>query len=213
MHHHHVTQITGFAAFFALGLTTSIHCIGMCAPITTIFFQNVKRSRMFFYYHFARTASYAFLGLVLGYIGKSISFIIPFPYIFSLICIIFLTYIFEIRLPIPKWFMSTQAMILKLLPKSGIQRLLVFGFLTPLLPCAPLYMGLSASVAAPTPFLAMGWMFAFGMGTIPLLFLAQSGISALSKTAFQRYQKIFFKIMATITLGFVAWMVFFMHHG
>lgn len=213
MHHHHIVHAVGFTAFFILGITTSLHCIGMCAPITSILFQNPKNTILFLYYHLGRIVCYALLGLLFGFVGSSMQSIIPFPYIFSLICIIFLAYIFEIRLPAPQWIQKTQSIFLRFLPKKGWKRFIVFGFFTPILPCAPLYLAFSATVATPTPLYSCLWMIAFGLGTVPLLFTAQTSLILLSKTFFAKHQKLFFKIVSIITLGFVGWMVLFMHHS
>jgi sulfite exporter TauE/SafE len=48
------------------------------------------------------------------------------------------------------------------------------GFATPLLPCGPLYFILAAALLAGSALRGAEFMLAFGLGTVPLLWLAQS---------------------------------------
>ena len=58
--------------------------------------------------------------------------------------------------------------------RPRIQAAAALGFATPLLPCGPLYFILSLALLSGTALRGVEYMLAFGLGTVPLLWLAQS---------------------------------------
>jgi sulfite exporter TauE/SafE len=70
-----------FFGMLTLGLVTSLHCISMCGPIVaTIALDDTENATFLerlgpqFTYHVARVASYALVGLVLGFVGSFFNF-------------------------------------------------------------------------------------------------------------------------------------------
>jgi sulfite exporter TauE/SafE len=45
-HHHHHLELFGAYAFFIFGLLGSLHCLGMCGPLSTLFL-NPNKKRVF----------------------------------------------------------------------------------------------------------------------------------------------------------------------
>ena len=58
--------------------------------------------------------------------------------------------------------------------KSRVQAAAALGFATPLLPCGPLYFLISLALLSGSPLRGVEFMLAFGLGTVPLLWLAQT---------------------------------------
>jgi sulfite exporter TauE/SafE len=58
--------------------------------------------------------------------------------------------------------------------RSRIQAAAALGFATPLLPCGPLYFIVALALLSGSALRGVEYMLAFGLGTVPLLWLAQS---------------------------------------
>jgi sulfite exporter TauE/SafE len=165
------------------GLVASVHCVGMCGPIacglSAMPARESERMLAATAYHGARLTSYAVVGAVCGAVGQQ-----PLQWIFHspavllpwMLAIVFLAFAFglEKRLPRPaallkfaaRWRFKTA----RLTPvRSG----LALGFVTPLLPCGPLYLLFGASLLTGSPWRGAEFALAFGLGTVPLLWLAQ----------------------------------------
>lgn len=171
------------AALFA-GLITSLHCAGMCGPIACIL-MPIKGDRadvqtVSSIYHLTRVASYSILGALAGGFG---SFLAGFlhatiirwlPWLMVLF-FIGLAFQWERHLPrlaaLNRWTLSLHSW---LKGRSRTQAAALLGFATPLLPCGPLYFVLAASLLAGSALKGMEFMLAFGLGTVPLLWLAQT---------------------------------------
>jgi len=67
-------QVLGIG--FLMGLIGSVHCIGMCGPLTMALPFSQQKS-VFKYlsmllYHVGKISSYAILGLIVGFFGKQV---------------------------------------------------------------------------------------------------------------------------------------------
>ncbi|MEO6875295.1 MAG: sulfite exporter TauE/SafE family protein, partial [Opitutaceae bacterium] len=58
--------------------------------------------------------------------------------------------------------------------RSRVEAAAALGFATPLLPCGPLYFLLTLALLSGSALHGIEFMLAFGLGTVPLLWLAQS---------------------------------------
>jgi len=58
--------------------------------------------------------------------------------------------------------------------RSKVQSAAALGFATPLLPCGPLYFLIGLALVTGSALRGVEFMLAFGLGTVPLLWLAQS---------------------------------------
>ncbi len=173
------------------GLVTSVHCVGMCGPIAcglaAMPSSETERLAAMSAYHGARLTSYAAIGAVCGMIGaqplqwffKSPAALLPW-----VLVIVFLVFGFglEKKLPRPpallKW---TAKMRFRLGRMSPLRGGLALGFLTPLLPCGPLYLLFGASLLSGSAMRGAEFALAFGLGTVPLLWLAQQQLKHLQK--------------------------------
>lgn len=176
------------AAAFVAGVITSLHCAGMCGPLACTIMPvrgspGAKTADPHFVatsYHTARLTGYAILGGIGGALGDA-----PLHWLSG---------------PALKWvpwafvflFVALALRWDRHLPKAGaLGRLAwklrgwtqgrapsttaaIMGLATPLLPCGPLYFLVTLALLSGSALRGVEFMLAFGLGTVPLLWLAQT---------------------------------------
>lgn len=172
------------AAAFVAGLVTSLHCAGMCGPLACTL-MPVKKDRADAHvvsslYHGSRLFSYALLGGLAGGLGRT-----PLTWLNdgALRWLPWVMVLFFVGLAlrwdkhIPRPLFVTRWLI-KLNPHlrsaSKTKSAVALGLATPLLPCGPLYFILALALLSGSAVRGVEFMLAFGLGTVPLLWLAQS---------------------------------------
>ena len=171
-------------AAFVAGLITSLHCAGMCGPLACSL-MPVRGDRsdvqtVSTVYHVSRLAGYALLGALAGGIGRA-----PLTWVsqsvFRWIPWVFVLFFIALALRwdrhLPKIFALTRftwKLQSWLRGRSRVQAAAAMGFATPLLPCGPLYFLVALALLSGTALRGVEFMLAFGLGTVPLLWLAQS---------------------------------------
>lgn len=200
------------------GLVTSVHCVGMCGPIAcglaAMPSSETERLMAMSAYHGSRLASYGVIGAVCGAIGMQ-----PLEWFFGspavllpwVLVAVFLVFGFglEKKLPRPpaliKW---TAKLRFKLGKMSPIRSGIALGALTPLLPCGPLYLLFGAALLTGSALRGAEFAMAFGLGTVPLLWLAQQQLKYLKKrfkpTTLVRFQRSL-AIAAALLIAFRLW--------
>lgn len=138
-------------------------------------------------YHAARLTAYGVIGAVCGAIGRQ-----PLEWFFDspavllpwVLVVVFLIFGFglEKKLPRPpvllKWSAKMRFRLGRMSPvRSGI----ALGALTPLLPCGPLYLLFGAALLTGSAIRGAEFALAFGLGTVPLIWLAQQQLKRLGK--------------------------------
>ena len=171
------------AIAFSIGLSGSLHCIGMCGPIAIALPINKEtnnRKLRLLTYNSGRIFTYASLGLLFGWIGKtfalfgfqqtlsiiigsSILFVILFPKNISV-------KIFSFRF-LNQFFKNVRARIALLFSRKSYHSLFFLGFLNGLLPCGLIYFALAGAIATADVIKSILFMLAFGLGTLPMMFL------------------------------------------
>lgn len=173
------------------GLVTSVHCVGMCGPIacglSSLPATETKRQIAIVAYHASRLTSYALIGALCGAIGRQPlkwffdSPAVLLPWILVAILVIF-GFGLEKKLPRPPALLRFSTRLrfrfAKLSPVTGGATM---GFLTPLLPCGSLYLLFGASLLTGSAIRGAEFALAFGLGTVPLLWLAQHQIRHLQR--------------------------------
>lgn len=173
------------------GLVTSVHCVGMCGPIAcglaAMPSSETERLAAMSAYHGARLAAYAGIGAVCGAIGSQplqwffSSPAVLLPWVLVAVLLVF-GFGLEKKLPRPpallKWTAKTRFRFGRLSPIRGG---LALGFLTPLLPCGPLYLLFGATLLSGSATRGAEFALAFGLGTVPLLWLAQQQLKHIQK--------------------------------
>jgi sulfite exporter TauE/SafE len=180
-----------------MGITGSLHCAGMCGPIMLVMpfrmLDGYKKWLGLFLYHSGRISVYALMGWLL-YSFKSFfdphwqQYVsIGFGALLMIIGLIsFAGNTSMLRLPWATW---VQHRLARVMAKPGMHMLLATGALNGLLPCGLVYMALSLSIAAPTAGMAITSMYAFGMGTVPMLLAITLLGSRIPAPAQQRVKK------------------------
>lgn len=154
---------TPLAAFVA-GLVTSLHCAGMCGPLACA--MRVQPAN----YHASRLISYTVTGALLGAIGQSARAVLDsnfarfVPWTLAIILVL-VAFGLDKRIPQPR-FISRLLLRVKL---SGS-----LGWLTPLLPCGPLWLMFGVAVLTGSWWQGSMLLASFAAGTIPLFWILQS---------------------------------------
>ena len=190
------------AAAFVAGLVTSLHCAGMCGPLLCMLGpargERTDATTINTVYHVSRIGGYMLFGLVAGAVGRvptgffSDTLVRYLPWV---LVVFFLMVAFRVdrRLPRLGWMSRVQLRIqARLRGRPRTQVAGIMGALTPLLPCGPLYFLIALAALSGSAARGAEFMLAFGLGTVPLLWLAQSQWSHLRRRlgplVLQRFQ-------------------------
>ncbi|MGB1316425.1 MAG: sulfite exporter TauE/SafE family protein [Chitinophagales bacterium] len=166
-----------------LGFAGSFHCLAMCGPLHISLLGNRKYSASFLVsksaFNIGRIITYALLGIVLGFIGKSL----PLYEIQKVVSVvtgvaIILVYFIpkftgkEIEIPFLNKFVvkNMGSLMQKTKDKSNIVKYFAMGVLNGLLPCGLVYVALIASFAQLNTTDSALYMLLFGLGTFPAMF-------------------------------------------
>jgi len=176
--------ITGPGTALIAGLVTSLHCVGMCGPLACALMpaarDDADPQTVGTVYHLTRLAGYTTLGALAGGIGR-----LPLALLGSsvlgwlpwLLVLFFIAVAFRLdqRLPqLPLLGRAYSALLARLRRGSRIRAAAALGAATPLLPCGPLYFLLSLALLSGSALRGAETLLAFGLGTVPLLWLAQA---------------------------------------
>lgn len=169
-------------AGFLLGLAGSLHCAGMCGPIAMSLpsagGRGARRVIEKSTYQIGRVATYALLGLVVGF-GASAFDLAGYGRIASITAgvLMIATAVIQIvwhRSPIPSGPIHTltapvRRWLGELLKQRSMLALAGIGALNGLLPCGLVTSALLGSAATTQPIDAMVFMTFFGIGTMPMM--------------------------------------------
>lgn len=183
-------DINTTTAAFVFGAITSLHCVFMCGPLIASVLPLGNKQRHFwlsgFLYQTSRIVSYTLTGALLGLFGglfenlfeSKLTALLPW----AMVCIlIFVGLGLERFFPPPKWISRIYGGLQKRIPMDQPSyRSIATGALTPLLPCGPLYMILGISLLNGSASQGAAFLFAFALGTLPMLALLHIPISCLN---------------------------------
>ena len=172
------------AAAFIAGLVTSLHCAGMCGPLACglmpVRGDRADAQTVSTVYHLSRLTGYAALGALAGGIGRmpltwiSHSALRWLPWVLVLFFIA-LALRWDRHLPklaaLGRFTWKLQSWMRG---RSRVEAAAALGLATPLLPCGPLYFLVAMAMLAGSALRGVEFMVAFGLGTVPLLWLAQT---------------------------------------
>jgi len=155
---------------FALGLMSSLHCVGMCGPLVLSLpvqgLSPIRRRFAVFSYHFGRIGVYGAIGVIAGLLGRGVR-LAGFQQVFSIfIGVVILVVGFgrwRVRVP------GLLALVGRLWRWESRVKFLVLGMANGLLPCGMVYLALAGAVSLSGGWDAAGFMVFFGLGTLPLL--------------------------------------------
>jgi hypothetical protein len=212
---------TLFLLYLSTGFTVGFgHCIGMCGPIVVTFSLNLKEKNILvpqLLYHLGRTITYAILGGVVAAAGSftmvaaNIESIQKGVMIFTGVLIMLMGLAMAGWVPLGKVFgdhSNASGWISKsfgkLLKAKSTLIYLPLGLLLGLLPCGPVYTallgaaraGMDAHSAHHGVLAGMGLMAAFGVGTVPALFL----VAKLADLGWLKSRAIIYKVGAALMI-------------
>lgn len=168
------------ATGLSIGFLGSFHCIGMCGPIALSLpmadIGGKKKYVRIFFYNCGRAITYSALGLLFGFMGNQFR-IWGLQQIVSIVAgVLILIFIisnfsFSSRIgwlaKLNTWVKISLARLLNK-PKNTFS-FFTIGLLNGLLPCGLVYVAIAASLATMDTLHGMLLMFAFGLGTLPVM--------------------------------------------
>ncbi len=165
-------------AAFILGFLGSIHCLGMCGPLTLALpIPRERRVIGITIYNVGRTITYASFGLVFGILGESLS-IAGWQKGFAIgmaVLILLLIFLPGLSNGIVRNYQESR--FIKAIKKSIIVQFknrsflssFVAGTLNGFIPCGLVYIALAGALATGSIQNSIIFMAFFGIGTIPAL--------------------------------------------
>ena len=202
---------------FTIGLFGSLHCIGMCGPIALAMplhqrnqWHLVSNSLL---YNFGRAITYGALGLMIGIIGEGIVIAglqkwLSITTGIGILLVVFFSINLEkkvIVLPYLNrlyfWLKSNLGQLLKKRSKVSI---FFTGLLNGLLPCGLVYLALASAISIGDLWSSALFMFAFGLGTMPLMLL----FIYFGKKAHHKYRTIFQKMYPVFMTLLAFWFIY-----
>jgi len=182
------SQSASVTGLFLAGLLASLHCAGMCGPLACAacgmaknHAQSGRRTvQRIAAYQLTRVAAYGLLGAIAGAIGSQPLAWLGLsgkPVVLWAAVLLIIGAVLAETLPALRqsWRNKNKiasASCKKLRPALSRGSWAV-GLLTPLLPCGVLYSALAVAALSGSAPLGFALMIAFGLGTIPLLAVAQ----------------------------------------
>jgi uncharacterized protein len=169
---------------FILGAAGSLHCVGMCGPLSLALpIHHLSKSRKFFsllLYQLGRIITYSTIGLLFGLAGRRI-YISGYQQSFSIVMGLLviglaLVYFFRhktIHLKfLNRFYFFIQQQIGSLLRSASRPTgFLVLGMANGLLPCGMIYIALATTLSFTEIGQSVGFMAMFGAGTLPAMML------------------------------------------
>lgn len=176
--------IAGPGTAFVAGLVTSLHCAGMCGPLSCALMPAARDDSdpqvVASAYHLTRLTGYAVLGALAGGIGRLPLALLgesALRWLPWLLVVFFVAVAFRLDQRLPRWPLLARlhaSLLGRLRKGSRVRAAAALGLATPLLPCGPLYFLLSLALLSGSALRGAETLLAFGLGTVPLLWLAQS---------------------------------------
>lgn len=187
---YHLAFSSSYFAAFAMGLFSSVHCIGMCGSIIGTLslslkpeIRNSKKSLFFFVfnYNFGRICSYTLAGFLVGLAGTLISLPLGLDnghrYLQLLSAFVMVGAGFYIAGWFPyfayiekvgaKLWSAIEPYGRRLIPVNNLPQAFLFGIIWGWLPCGLVYAALALAATTGDMSRSAMTMFAFGLGTLP----------------------------------------------
>lgn len=169
-----------WTAFF-MGLVGSLHCAGMCGPLTLLLPSDQRTSRFIsgrVLYNLGRIGTYAILGLLVGLIGQESTLFLSKSVLSIGMGLIILLFLFvpekwlngfRIYQFLARYTNKLKAGFKRNFSKHFYSGQLVFGFLNGLLPCGLVYAALAGAFIQLEVLQGAAFMALFGLGTLPMM--------------------------------------------
>ena len=208
--------------FFAFGLLGSVHCLGMCGPVVTLYADRVDDSddvswfaiRQQFLFNAGRTVSYAVVGALLGVLGGVViagGAAVVGEAARGVVGVL----AGVVVVGVGAWYVLGRQ-VRGHVPSSGVfQRVVgasaerldewvqgpkvaLLGAAHAALPCPILYPGFAYAFATGSPTRGAAALAAFGLGTFPLVFAYGAALGSIGTTRRQRLHRVLGVLMLAL---------------
>lgn len=202
-------------AGFTLGVISSLHCVGMCGPLSLAlpvqYLFKAQRIFALILYQVGRVITYSTLGLVFGLAGRRV-YLAGFQQGFSIVMgllilfVLLQSWIFRKNMQpqfLSSFYLSVQKLMMNILKLRGTLPFLFFGIANGLLPCGMVYMALAGALVTTEIHQSVLFMVMFGLGTVPAMIsisLFRQFISLQMRNSFRKAMPVFVSIMAVILI-------------
>jgi len=201
---------------FILGFLGSLHCFGMCGPLSLLLPAHRNRylaGRLI--YNTGRITTYALLGLLTGILGEQAGFVIPQKILFIALGAVLLLYLLlparwknrlSVMSPVVKTASLARRSMGRLSKKHGMPVQFGFGMINGLIPCGLVYAALSGSFLTAGITEGVLFMVFFGLGTLPMM---------MSFGMIGKYLPAFLQVKPKLiyTVSYLVMAVFFLYKG
>lgn len=163
---------------FLLGLLGSLHCAGMCGPLALSLPATGNTGLSFgvgrVAYNLGRITTYCLLGALFGIIGLSFA-LAGFQRWASIgagaaiLIGLLASSRYALHTPVSKAVALVRAGLGKLLARRTLASIFLLGTLNGFLPCGLVYAACAGAVAQGKVSTGIGYMLAFGLGTVPMM--------------------------------------------
>jgi uncharacterized protein len=196
---------------FLVGIMGSLHCLGMCAPLSMVM-GNRKFLIGKLVYNSGRVITYAILGLFVGLLGQLIAYgglqqvlsIFAGVFILAFAALPYLAKRLESGNTLPGklvfWLKKKMGLFIK---KPGYSSSFTVGMLNGILPCGLVYLALAGAALAGSMEGGMIYMIFFGLGTFPMMLLAASIGKFFQKKFSLNLVKVYPYFMAALGIIFI----------
>ena len=177
------------------GFATSVHCTVMCGPLACA--MKVRPVE----YHASRFLSYTLAGAMCGAAAQSVAALLQgstariVPWAFAVVLIV-LGFGFEKKFPQPRF-------VAAFLFRARLNRSL--GWLTPLLPCGPLWLMLGVASLTASWWSGALHMAGFVAGTIPLPLILQAQALRAQQRISPQAARWIQQTLALVSAGVLIW--------
>jgi len=202
-------------AGFSLGAVSSLHCVGMCGPLSMAlpmqYLFKWQRVVSILLYQVGRVITYSTLGLIFGLAGRRV-YLAGFQQWFSivmgmLILVLIAQYwIFRKNVHptfLGKFYFLVQNAMRRILKIKGMLPFLFFGIANGFLPCGMVYIALAGALVTTQVSHSVLFMAMFGLGTLPAMFAVnyfRQFFSLSLRNSFRKAVPVFVSVMAVILI-------------
>jgi uncharacterized protein len=175
-------------AGFTLGFAGSLHCVGMCGPLSlalpTWHLSGTMKMLSLLLYQFGRIVTYAFFGLVFGLMGRGLYiagvqqwFSVTMGMLLLLSAALYFVHNGGIHVGfLNRLYVQLSKLIGRIVKSQpGAGGFLLLGMANGLLPCGMVYIALAATMSFYKVYQGIGFMVMFGAGTLPAMMLVGYG--------------------------------------
>lgn len=202
-------------AGLTLGLVSSLHCVGMCGPLSLAlplqYLYKTQRLIAVSLYQLGRIITYSSLGLIFGLAGRQV-YLTGFQQWFSIgmglliISLLIQYWIFRKNLRpglLNSFYLAVQRLMTRMLKTRGTIPFLFFGMANGLLPCGMVYIALAGALVTSEVQRSVLFMAMFGLGTVPaMVAISYFGqfFSLRIRNTFRKIVPVFVSVVAVILI-------------